>query len=89
MAEPGKGKRAKKPFDTSTPLNRESLRAWVEHFASQLAKNDTVEITLTEFEGDSRRTVSYESPDYNLCPMRHGDKAVPKPPVEPGGGGGS
>lgn len=94
MPEPAKRKPRVKKFDTSTPLDRESLQAWVEHFARGLTEDDGVEITLTQDEGEEgrrrRRVTSFQvSPNYNICPMRHGEtdpKSEPKP-GGPGSGG--
>src|SRR5690242_2082295 len=95
MPEPAGRKPRVKKFNTSTPLDRESLQAWVEHFASELTENDGVEITLTQDEGEDgrrRRTVtSFQvSPNYNICPMRHGETEYdtdPKPTPKPRSGG--
>src|SRR3954469_17265089 len=96
MAEPAKGKPRAKRFNTTTPLDRESLRAWVEHFANGLTENDAVEITLTQDESEdgrrSRRVTSFQvSPNYNICPMRHGERddpnPKPTPKPKPGGAG--
>ena len=85
MADEGK-REQQQSFDTTTPLDREHLRAWVEYFASQLEDSDTVEITLTRREGSGRRAVTFQAPadvGYNPCPMRHGEKIEPEPEPDP------
>jgi hypothetical protein len=86
MAGTDKRKPAEKKFDTNTPLDRQHLRAWVEHFAAQLEDSDSVEIALTSEEGSGRRTVSFQAsanPNYNPCPGRRLEPAEPRPKPGP------
>jgi hypothetical protein len=86
MAGADESKRSEKKFDTSKPLDRTHLRAWVEHFADQLTDSDSVEIALTSEEESGRRTVSFQAsanPSYNPCPGRRLRPTQPGPTPEP------
>ncbi len=90
MASTEGNKASAKKFDTTTPLDRRTLRAWVEHLAGQLKETDSLEITLTSHEGTGRRTTSFQAPVnpmYNICPGRHGLPPEPDSEPKPGGRG--